>query len=177
MKKILLTLLGVVGISVSVGAQTFPQVGEVLQMSNQHEFVNGGWTVIGLTEPGLGEGSPKIVTVQKGDAFGELLYWNGTDFDEFNFGTQYLGSDGSPAYWGGSINNWGGHFYSFDEEGNETNLDFPAGYIQYSGGYYGAGAAEALAAQLASQGGAFVEQAQELNIGLTFLGGQWAPAE
>jgi hypothetical protein len=184
MNKLILTIIGIVS-STTVGwAQTYPQIGEVLNMSNHHELVNGGWEVISVQEPGLGEGSPKIVTVQKGEAVGELIYWNGTDFDEFNFGTHYLGNSsglsfGEEASWGGSINNGGGSITIFDEDLNETSLDFPEGYIQYSGGYYGAGAAAAAAAAAAASASITViaEQAAELNIGLIFTNGQWGPSQ
>jgi hypothetical protein len=183
MKKLNLSIIGIILLTTGSWAQPYPQIGEVLQMCNHHELVNGGWEVISVQEPGLGEGSPKIITVQKGDAFGELIYWNGTDFDEFNFGTHYLGNNsglsfGEEASWGGSINNGGASMTIFDEDLNETSLDFTAGYIQYSGGYYGAGAAAAAAAAAPSASVSVIAgQAKELNIGLTFDNGQWVPAE
>ena len=64
-----------------------------------------------------------------------------------------------------------------DEDGNWVDYN-PDGWVaSYDGGGFGPAYVPPTPSEVGGSGGAFVEHAQELNIGLTFQDGQWVPAE
>lgn len=179
MKKIILSLVGVVGLTAGLYAQpantvTLTNMGgfnNTFTYSHTENFTGplldmpaGAVTYTYLAGPDVigGKKYQMVLCVPPGVSQPFLMYLVDRDAPWMENGKIEFNSDGT-------VNRSSGYATSLDYSGFAVSWDgggFGPGYSSGGGGGAGEGS-----------GGVIVEQASQLNVGLTFQNGQWTPTQ